>query len=72
MHYLQLMLQVLPLLWQRFIVHKSILLSELVSAKLAAQILKPRIAALTAEQPEFEHCCSQVLGSDVVMSGNTY
>ena len=49
MHYLQLMLQVLPLLWQRFIVHKSILLSELVSAELAAQILKPRIAALTAE-----------------------
>ena len=50
MHYLQLTLEVLLLLWQRFIIHKSILLSELVSAEFAAQVLKPGIAALTAEQ----------------------
>lgn len=48
MRYLQLTLQVLFVFRQSFIIYKSILLPELISAELAAQVLKSRIPALTA------------------------
>lgn len=47
-HYLQLPLEILFVCRQGFIVHKRVLLSELICAELATEVLKSGISAFTA------------------------
>lgn len=56
--YLHLALEVSLLFRQGFIVHKSILLPELVCAELTTQVFKPRIPALTASQARAVSVCA--------------
>ena len=59
--YLHLALEISLFFRQLFIIHKSILLPELVCAELTTQVFKPRIPALTASQAQATSVCAMII-----------